>query len=243
MLDSDSFATARALKNLAELCLYESYVIISGCTVSGINEPAHTCTISTGKVLMADKYYNIPAYTGLYPVYINSDGEWVNAAPPIGGLIRFDPHTSQRKADVLRRAITPAGQIIELATWSDRFNLQSGDGKWEMLGFSISDEDRGRISVGLDPRTVDPGNGIWDANYNQIGNPGGAKSKTLTMENLPDPMDIMIDVWNEGGNGHVASGGKGLHEGDFTVSLMNLGGNQPFSLMNPYVVRLKAIRI
>lgn len=244
MLDSDSFATARALKNLAELCLYEGNVIISGCLVTNINQPALSCSISEGKVLIGDKYFNMPAYNGQYPAYINSDGQWVNAAP-LGGFIRFDPHTSQRKADVLRRAITPVGQIIELATWSDRFNLQTGDGKWEMLGFRISDADRGRVSVGLDPRTANPGDDYpeWDANYNGIGNTGGARRKWLSMRELPDIIQLSFEVWNEGGNGHIASGGKGLMEGRFTENFSNPDGGDPLDMRQPYVVRLKAIRI
>lgn len=244
MLDADSFATSRALKNLAELCLYESYVIINGCIVTNINQAGQSCNISAGKVLMGEQVFNMPAYNGQYPVYINNSGQWVNAAP-VGGMIRFDPHTSQRKADVLRRAITPPGQIIELATWSDRFNLQSGDGKWEMLGFKISEADRGRVSVGLDPRTTFPGWDWpeWDANYNVIGNTGGSKTKTLSMRELPDIIQLSFEVWNEGGNGHIASGGKGLMEGRFTENFSNPDGGDPIDLRQPYVVRLKVIRI
>jgi hypothetical protein len=241
MLDSDSFATARALKNLAELCLYESTVIISGCEVTDIDEPGQTCQISAGKVLMGSDYFVTAAYSGAYPVHINSSGQYVTAVP-IGLKITFSPHTSQRKADVLRRAITPTGQIIELATWSDRFDLITGYGKWEMAGFRISDEDMGRISVGLDTRTVNPGNDIWDANYNQIGNTGGSKAKTLTMPNLPALIPLNYTAWNEGGGGHIASGGNS-NEGTFTEVFQNPGGGQAFSLMNPYVIRLKAIRI
>ena len=242
MLDSDSFATARALKNLAELCLYEDNVIISGCLVSAINQPALSCSISEGKVLIGDKYFNMPAYNGQYPVYINNNGQWVNAAP-LGGFIRFDPHTSQRKVDVLRRAITPVGQIIELATWSDRFNLETGDGRWEMLGFSISEEDRGRISIGLDPRIVDPGNEAWDINYNEVGNKGGSKRITLAMSNLPANIPLNFPIWNEGGGGHIASGGLSAPEGTISQNFTNPGGGQGVSIMNPYIVRLKAIRV
>ena len=44
---------------------------------------------------------------------------------------------------------------------------------------------RGRFIVGYDDRTSDPSNGIWDSNYNTIGNSGGEKEHTLTVSEIP----------------------------------------------------------
>jgi microcystin-dependent protein len=44
---------------------------------------------------------------------------------------------------------------------------------------------RGRFVLGVDPRSVNPSNGIWDPNYGNVGNTGGEKSHKLTVDEMP----------------------------------------------------------
>lgn len=174
----------------ASMLSFETAVIISGCEVSSVNTGASTLAIAAGLILIDGKFVSTAGYAGTYPVYLPPSGVYTTSQPGSGTYITFDPYTSQRKAEVMRRAVTPVGQILEITAVSDRFEA-SGLGKWEWKGFALcngsngTQDRRGRFTVGYDNRNSDPGNGIWDVKYNTAGQIGGEKSHTLTIAEMP----------------------------------------------------------
>lgn len=87
---------------------------------------------------------------------------------------------------------------------------------------------RGRIPVGLDENQLE---------FNLLGKQGGAKTKTLSINEMPSHRHTISNQANsQAGSGKVAVGGDGP-EGVNPVTDW-AGGNQPFSLMNPYRVVL-----
>jgi hypothetical protein len=96
---------------------------------------------------------------------------------------------------------------------------------------------RGRFPVGWDDRAIDPANGWWDILYNTMGATGGLKGVTLSMSALPNPFSLTVPVYNEGGNGFIASGGAPF-EGNFNVNFSNPGGGQAHENRPPFIVTL-----
>jgi hypothetical protein len=130
----------------------ENEVILKGCLVTDVvpgGPGTGTLEISAGLVLMGDKCINTPAYSGAYPCYLKDNASWVTAVPGAGSYITFDPYTSQRYADVMKRATTSIGDIVIKRTLSDRFDTGTGLGRWEMKGFKLSSTLQNRVPVGL----------------------------------------------------------------------------------------------
>ncbi|MEO0628641.1 MAG: hypothetical protein AAFY91_16715, partial [Bacteroidota bacterium] len=178
-------------RQAASVINFEPAVIIAGAEVSSVvGTTSGTLVISTGTYVLDGQFVEAPGYTGSFPVYFDSSG-YTTVEPSSGTYVTFDPFTSQRKADVLARALTKPGEIKDIAVLSDRFDPATGLGKWEWLGFALCDSRnntldlRGRMRLGHDPRITDPGNGIWDAAYNSPGNTGGQKDVTLSMDEMP----------------------------------------------------------
>jgi hypothetical protein len=166
----------------------ESAVVLTGMAVSNVT--ATTVHVSAGSAIVNRKFVLGNAYMGGFPVYLTELGTWVNT-PQVGPHIAFNPHTAQRLPDVMRRAGTPSGEIVMRAALSDRFD-NTGLGQWEMTGWAICNgangtvDLRSRFIVGHDPRNTDPGGNIWDAAYNTPGSPGGTKTHTLTVDEMPE---------------------------------------------------------
>ena len=63
--------------------------------------------------------------------------------------------------------------------------LSNGLGIGSYTGWALADgrnntlDMRSYFPVGRDERTTDPNNGIWDPNYNNVGNTGGIKDQDL----------------------------------------------------------------
>jgi len=225
---------------------FESAVIVSGCDVSGVVDPNET--ISAGIVLIDGNVINVAGYTGVYPVWINSDGNYVNAQPGVGSFIKFDPNTSQGKDSVIRRAINRVGTVVMMTVLSDRFD-NTGLGKWEMTGFALMNgangtlDIRGRVPLSYDGRGADPGGGIWDANYQAAGNTGGEKEHQLTEAELA-------------AHNHQLPGGPSASSSTFviqymetsvdnpaTVETLDAGGDQAHENRQPFMVLVYAQRI
>ncbi|NNV54517.1 hypothetical protein [Limnovirga soli] len=236
------------IKTLFKNIAVESAVILSGCEVSGVG--GGSCTIAAGIVLMDGEYIATGAYTGAYPVYLKPDASFVTVLPGSGNYIKFDPHTSQRYADVLRRTINNSGSVIWHKVLSDRFDIGTGLGKWEWLGWKICDDMRSRVAIGYDRRTVDPGDGIWDINYNTVGNVGTQqKLKTILQTNLPH---IKIDVpiptnktsETDTGSGKIVCGNDANEPvAGPTLQTDYLGDGTGLDIRNPYRVLLALERI
>lgn len=176
------------MAKLSQIVSFDPAVILEGCAVT--NVAGGSCDISAGTIVIDGKFIDTDAYSGNYPVYVPPDGVYTTSEPVSGNYITFDPYTSQRYGDVLRRQVFREGQVIIQKTTTDRFD-SNGVGRWEMKGFQLlngynSEADwRGRFPVMFDNRTSDPSNGIWDALYNTPGNTGGEKAHALTIDEMP----------------------------------------------------------
>jgi hypothetical protein len=183
--DSDVLASTKAVKRVADQLLaligFESSIILKGCDAS--NVVGNTLVISAGVVKFDNVIVSTPAYAGQWPVYLKSDGTFSLVAPA-APFILFNPYTSQRYKDVLKRAVTGIGEVKIFKALSDRFDA-NGLGRWDMLGFKICDDVAGRTFFGYDRRNADPGDGIWDAGYNAVWNTGGHKTVTIAENQMP----------------------------------------------------------
>ncbi|MEO0337575.1 MAG: hypothetical protein AAF242_00015 [Bacteroidota bacterium] len=241
--------------------------VVTGCEVSNVN--ANDLDISAGRVYVNGSLFDVEAFSGNFPVYINDQGQYTNDEP-VGEFIKFDPYTSSTYALRIGRQMVPKGEIKMVAVEADRF-LPSGLGRWEYEGYAICNGSngtidlRGRTVFGYDPRTTNPGNNIWDSNYNGLGNTGGEKEITLTESQMPvhnhtggtpgDPVDKtshgLARRSNDGEsltNGSADSGNSGEEitvRGPLStpVHLPNSGGGEAHENRPPFVVLLYIQRI
>lgn len=204
---------------------FENEIILSGCLVTNVNTGASTLDISAGSVLFGESVITTPAYSGTYPVYLTNAGLYTTVLPG-ANFITFNPHTSQRYVDVMRRAMTPAGEIKMFETLTDRFN--AGVGRWEMKGFELVSALQNRVPVGLwyDGVAV---NNVSDAINTTTGIKGGTNKHTLSSSELPN-FTISIPGKTGGDNNdnnnqaELAGGDKNLGEVAFNFNL-----NVPYS--------------
>lgn len=182
---AESIITLR--ERLVDLMAMEGEVILKGCEVSAVT--VSTLAIAAGTAIIDRKIVTVGTYAGNFPVWLKSDGSFVTTAPA-APFIKFDPHTSQRVADVWRRAMTPIGNVaMQTSLPTDRFD-STGLGKFEFKGFALANGQNGTVNlqgcfpVGqyLGGNSGDP---IWDTLYATLGSTGGAKQVALNIENMP----------------------------------------------------------
>lgn len=191
-----NFSVLKRVNNLDELTGriqkilgLESAVILDGCEVTPIG--LSSVSIAAGTVLMDGNWIVTEEYSGDHPVYLNLQGEYTLVEPD-DTYIKFDPHTSQRYVDVIRRNITRVGEMRMIKTTSDRFE-NTGLGKWEWKGFAMCNgsngtyDMRGRFPVGHDNRGTDPGGpgSVWRPEYVLPGYTGGQDEVTLNISQMP----------------------------------------------------------
>ncbi|MCW3088942.1 MAG: phage tail fiber protein [Ferruginibacter sp.] len=191
------FATAslkdalQTIQTLFSRLLFDEPVILSGCAISGLNEPDTRVTIAAGTVWMDGKMISAPVYNnGLYPAYLLPNATYTTALPGAGSYITFDYETSQRYAHVLKRKTASTGETVMHSNNSELqfFDVGTGLGKWKWKDWKLSEVLRSRSPLGYDNRTVQPvgdDNEAWDATYNTVGNKGGKKKHQLTQAELP----------------------------------------------------------
>jgi len=146
--------------------------------------------ISAGAAFLGGAYVEAPSYSGSYPAYFKEDGTWTATEPVSGNYLTFDPYTKDRVEYSYRRKMTPVGTVQMFLGDTDMFD-GTGLGKWGWHGWALCNgangttDLRGYFPVGYDPRTSDPGNGVWDANYKNLGAAGGEKEHQLTVDEMP----------------------------------------------------------
>jgi hypothetical protein len=224
----------------------ESAVILNGCTVTVTGS---TLQVTTGVLLLTGAVVDTTAYNGAFPAYMKTDGTWATVAPTDGSaFITFDPNTSQHYVDVMRRALTPTGEIKMFETLSDRFDA-TGMGRWEMLGFQLLSSMQGRVPLGLwfDGQTV---NNVTDPAYKTIPTQGGGNTVVLQKTNLPNvtiPIDgYKGDDYLGGGSPNTSLIGEGQASNPhFETGIANteaLGSGTPIDIRQPYNVIVYAKR-
>lgn len=249
--DSDVLASAKTVKKLYDYMVsmlqFETTIVLNGCDVSNVNDINSTFDLSAGVAMIDNNIVKTQAYSGAFPAYIKPDGTVVNVLPA-GNSIKFDPYTSQRYADVLKRATTPVGEIKTFKVLSDRFD-NNGIGKWEMLGFKICDDMQSRTPVGYDRRVVDPGDNAWDANHKYVGYTSGEKKHAISKDELPN---VQIDVpipagatsTTDAGTLRIAMGNDNFEPNDGpTLKTAALGSGHSHNNMQPYRIVVFAERI
>jgi|GEM_PF-5276444 len=81
-----------------------------------------------------------------------------------------------------------------------------------------------------------------DADFNEIGKPGGAKKHTLTVDELPLIQPVIKDPYNKKGGGSTGAVGAATYGDKITGTAANneiiepFGGGQSHSILNPYRV-------
>jgi len=120
--------------------------------------------------------------------------------------------------DVLS-AVYPVGSIyINASVNTNPFTLL-GFGTWEAFG-------TGRVIVGLDAGQTE---------FDTLGETGGAKTHTLTTDEIPSH-DHSVTIYNTpaGSGGGIQR--NGTNDGAGTVSTSSTGGGQAHNNLQPYIV-------
>jgi microcystin-dependent protein len=246
--NSYSFDLLKRIQSLQNLefklstCFFEGNVIIAGCDVISYDVINSTVNISAGFVKVGDAFHQVAGYNGAYPIWIDSTGVFTqNSTSPED--ILFNPKTSQRLADVYKRAITPLGEIIMRAILSDDFD-DTGLGINGLLGWALCNGQnntvdlRGRTVMGYDERVNDPNNNVWDSIYSTVGNVGGEKNHVLTIEEMPShnhtnqTTDAGFNDVSQGQHGLIRRSANGENN---TVSSPDVSGsgNEPDIVRSP----------
>lgn len=231
------------VQTLFNKTLFETAVILSGCALSNIDTVASTCKINGGIVMIDGTLLNTTVYNGTYPVWLNNEGNYVNAQPSTGGYIKFDYETSQRYADVVKRNIHGSGEIVMSRSADDlaMFDVATGLGKWKWLGWKICDVMQSRMPVGYDRRTSSPGGydtDVWNISNHSLNNFGGTRTKTLAKFNLPNvqlnvPIPSSATSKTEGNHGRIVMGDNDTDYDGPTLKTEALGSGTAFDVMNP----------
>jgi hypothetical protein len=256
-----------SIKDVFSLCMSENAVIINGCEVSSINTSASTLKIAAGAAFIDGLLLEISAYSGAYPVWLDSSGIWVNSAPS-GTSIKFSNYdTSQRYEDVQRRRIYRPGHCWFSLDPNDvnYFDLSTGlaipDGKW--AGWQISSEVQSRTLVGYDNR-VNPADDAYDSVYNTVGHKNtnlknvftllrtylpkiNFNNKDATTTNVSDG-DFVLLKKSETGDATTATGFDSINSGTEpnlkeVFEIPNFGDGTPMPIRSPFTVILVLKRV
>jgi hypothetical protein len=218
-------------------------VIMSGCDVTGtvvsdgyITYNGEPLYFAGGTITPTSEVVIVETPTSVvFDDTTTHDVEFVRyAAIAVSGLFPF--------ADLKRPPIYTTGDIKEKIVSSqyitDNFDSGSGIGKnaeagWGILSI-VNPDTAGKLFVNYDPA---------DVLFDTIGNNGGSKNATLTPENLPQLSSGLHGLINRNGFNTFTSGDTSGGEYDLKNPVVWPGQSQPFSLMPPYYVILKLIRL
>ena len=102
-------------------------------------------------------------------------------------------------------------------------------------------DERGRFSVGYDPRTTDPSNDIWDLDYSVMGKTGGEKDHLLTKVESGRP-DTTLGTSNMGGVSGFSilrKAGDGTPEVVLGQDAANSHNNTPAFIVRNKIIKAK----
>ncbi|SEW01812.1 hypothetical protein SAMN05428988_1301 [Chitinophaga sp. YR573] len=223
---------------LKSIINFEDAVILDGCIVS--NVVGADMEVSAGIIMFSGNVVISPAYNGAFPAYLNELGVWSTDIPVTGLYVKFDPYTSQRYKDVMRRFNHQSGEIIMSRVLSDRFDAVTGIGKWEWLGFKLSSSMRGRAPVGYWFGANGAVN-LYDAGYRVMGTIGGFNTTVLTVGNLAPhthPWDTPESTDALGGTNYVASSNSpsGSGRNSLHSAVGTTGEGDPFDNRQPFEI-------
>lgn len=139
---------------------------------------------------------------------------------PVGAIMPFGSNT------IPENWLLCNGQAVSRTTYQELFNIigityGSGDG---FTTFNLPDL-QGKIPVGLDEN---------DTDFNTLGNTGGEKEHTLTVEEIP-PHNHTIKNGTNGNDG--GSDWAVSNTGASNWKTANTGGGQPHNILQPYIVQ------
>ena len=167
--------------------------------------------------------------------WIDNIGQGGGDTLPIGAILPFSGDTAPENFLFCK------GQAVSRTTYSELFKVigtqyGSGDGS---TTFNLPDY-RSRVPVGLDSN---------DTDFDTLGETGGEKTHTLTVDEMPSHMhNIMTNAnWNslDSTYNHLARGSNGTDElKDGTeFGARASGGSQPHNNLQPYIVCNYIIRV
>lgn len=192
-------------------------VVLSGCTRS---VASGTVTIAAGYISIGGEVCYVPAHS--YPAPVGTQKEYwvIDISYDNTGLKTFQDASTHdtyevRTGKIAVASTVPSGftsynqtktifEVINtkvdsvplgaILMWSGTIaNIPIG---YALCNGSNGTPDlRGRFVVGVDTRSTQPaGSPQWDANYNGIGNVGGSKGVTLTVQNIPPHThEVVVD--------------------------------------------------
>lgn len=121
------------------------------------------------------------------------------------------------KALETKKSPIPIGLI---AIWEKPATEPIPEGWQEYTGL------RGRFPLGWNPN---------DEEFRELGKPGGEKTHTLTIDEMPKHAHPYIDTYKMGNQGQRGPGGtNGLYNSTYNSTTSETGGNQPHNNMPPY---------
>lgn len=240
--NGDMFTALNTIKTVLQKMVIESAVLLSGCVVTNVvGTTSGTCDIGVGHAFMNGEYVYVSARIGgAFPCWLKPDGTYTTSDPG-GTFIKFDYETSQRYADVLRRNTNSSGSVLIHRVLNNRFDVATGLGKWEWLGWKICDPASSSVLLGYSRAATNPGDGIWDVNYHTPGNTGGSNKHTVTRNNIEKFTETIDGSNTTGGIGYAVAGNDHT---DGTIDIeIGVNSATPIDHRMPYLVVLYLERI